>query len=169
MEFRFPVAGVPRGQASWGRDVVVRSTVQERVVDRMGGRGEAVAEFWSVVIAVVITVAVGLVLPWEPERVSVTVANPTDHLIYVTTSTPTNASLTQVIAVPPRSATTADDVIDRGSQWVLHFRTRGASAGTLETSRSELLGGSFTIPTWINDELAARGVPPDVTDSEPDG
>jgi hypothetical protein len=143
--------------------------VQERGIARVGGRWEAAAESWSLVIAVAVTVAVGLFLPWEPDRVSVTVTNPTDHLIYVTTSTPSDGSLTQVIAVAPRSTTTAHDVIDRGSQWVLHLRTRGASAGTLETSRPELLGGSFTIPLWINDELAAAGVLPDVTDPEPDG
>jgi hypothetical protein len=148
---------------------VVSSSVQERGIVVVGGRWEAGAESWSLVIAIAITVAVGLLLPWEPDRVSVTVTNPTDHLISVTTATPSDSSLTQVITVAPRSTTTAHDVIDRGSLWVLHLRARGASAGMLEISRSELLGGSFTIPTWINDEHAETGVLPDVTDPEPDG
>ena len=143
--------------------------MQERGVDQLDRRGEAAAEWWSLAVAVVVTVAIGLVLPWEPDRVTVTITNPTDHVLYITTSTPNDDSLSQVLVVGPRSTATADDAIDRGSQWVLHLRTRGTSAGTLETSRSELVDGSFTIPKWVNDGLAAAGVVPDVTGPDPDG
>lgn len=148
---------------------MVRSSVQERGVDRLDHRRDAAAEWWGLAVAVAVTVAIGLLLPWEPDRVAVTITNPTDHLLYITTSTPSDDSSSQVLVVGPRSTATADDVIDRGSQWVLDVRTLSSSAGTVETSRSELVDGSFTIPMWINDDLAAAGVRPDVTDPEPDG
>ena len=142
--------------------------MQERGVDQLDWRPDAAAEWWGLAVAVAVTVAIGLLLPWEPDRVTVTITNPTDHVLYINTSTPSDDSLSQVLVVGARSTATADDVIDRGSQWVLHVRTLGTAAGTLETSRSELVDSSFTIPMWINEELAAAGVAPNVTDPNPD-
>jgi RNA polymerase-binding transcription factor DksA len=51
------------------------------------------------------------------------------------------------------------EVIDRGPSWVLHLRTLGAPAGTIEVSRTDLVNGSLFIPISINDQLAAAGVP----------
>ena len=39
----------------------------------------------------------------------------------------------------------------------------------MTVTRSELIDGSFTIPISINDDLAAAGVPDDLSAGEPDG
>jgi hypothetical protein len=105
-------------------------------------------------------------LPVEPDRVTVTIDNPTDHRLYINASTPDDTSLSFVTIVGPRAIKSMPDVIDRGPIWVLHLRTLGAAAGTIEVSRADLVNGSAVIPLTINDDLAAAGVPVDVDDPE---
>jgi hypothetical protein len=97
--------------------------------------------------------------------VSVTIENPTDHRLYIKATTPDDASSSYVTIVPPRTTKTTHDVVDRGERWVLNLRTLGASAGTVDAERGELVDGSFTIPLSVNALLAADGVPVDVDDA----
>jgi hypothetical protein len=162
------IDAIPCGRAPREAHGVVRLTTGPNGVERVGRKGAAV-ESWSLVIAVAVTVAIGLTLPWEPDRISVTITNPTDHRLYIHASTPDDGSLSAVTVVSPRSAVTANDVLDRGPRWVLHLRTLGSPAGTIEAARTELMDGSFTVPISINDDLAAIGVPVDLPDPDPDG
>lgn len=144
----------------WGGDVV-RLTTRTGELD-LSRRSDAPAEWWGLVVAVVVTVLIGWSLPYEPDRVTATVNNPTDHRLYINASTPHDASLSFVTVVEPLSTKSMPDVVDRGPRWVLHLRTPGASAGNIEVSRADLVKGSVVIPLSINDQLAASGVPSDV-------
>ena len=143
----------------------MRLTTRNRDLD-VSSRSGAAAEWWSLVVAVVVTVSIGLMLPVEPDRVTVTITNPTDHRMYINASTPEDTSLSFVTIVGPRATKSMRDVIDRGAIWVLHLRTLGAPAGTIEVSTADLVNGSVVIPMTINDDLAAAGVPVDVEDPE---
>ena len=125
-------------------------------------RSDAAADWWSLCAAVLVTVVFGLALPHEPDRVTVSIENPTDHLLYIKASTPHDDTTSLVTIVGPRSTKVMPDVIDRGPSWVLHLRTLGAPAGTIEVSRTDLVNGSVVIPIAINDQLAAAGVPADI-------
>ncbi len=144
-------------------------TTRDRRIDRRRGGRSVDDEWWSFAIAFVVMLAIAIVLPVGPDRVSVTIINPTDHRLYITSSTPTDDTRSSVLVVSPRSTATAHDVIDRGPRWVLHLRTLGASAGTIEATRTELSGGSFAVPESINDDLARAGIPTDTTDLESGG
>ena len=143
----------------------MRLTTRNRDLD-VSSRSGVAAEWWSLVGAVVVTVSIGLMLPVEPDRVTVTIDNPTDHRLYINASTPDDTSLSFVTIVGPRAIKSMPDVIDRGPIWVLHLRTLGVAAGTIEVSRADLVNGSAVIPLTINDDLAAAGVPVDVDDPE---
>jgi hypothetical protein len=123
-------------------------------------------EWWGSAVAVVVTVSIGLMLPHDPDRVSVTIDNPTDHLLYINATTPEDPTLSFVTIIGPRAVTSMPDVVDRGATWVLQLRTSGAPAGTIEVSRADLVNGSVRIPLSVNDELAAAGVPVDVEDPD---
>ena len=122
------------------------------------------SEWWSLAIAAAVAAAIGLLAPWEPDRVSVTIDNPTDHRLYIHPTTPTDDNQSFVLIVSPHSTATARHVIDRGEQWVLHLRTPGSSAGTITASRDELTDGSFAVPMTINEHLTLAGVPADTDD-----
>lgn len=141
----------------------MRLTTRNRDLD-VSSRSGVAAEWWSLVGAVVVTVSIGLMLPVEPDRVTVTIDNPTDHRLYINASTPDDTSLSFVTIVGPGATASMRDVIDRGAIWVLHLRTLGAPAGTIEVSRADLVNGSAVIPLTINGDLAAAGVPADVDD-----
>ncbi|WP_040494073.1 hypothetical protein [Ilumatobacter nonamiensis] len=143
----------------------MRLTTRNRDLD-VSSRSGAAVDWWSLIVAVVVTVSIGLMLPAEPDRVTVTIDNPSDHRLYINASTPDDASLSFVTIVGPRATKSMPDVIDRGSTWVLHLRTAGAPAGTVEVSRADLVNGSAVIPSTIDDDLAAAGVPADVNDPE---
>ena len=125
-------------------------------------RSTAAIERWSLVLAVAVTAVIAWIVPFEPDRLTVTIDNPTDHTLYISASTPDDPTSTFVMTAAPRSTTSMPDVIDRGDSWVLRLRTLGAAAGQLDVSRSDLEGGSVVIPLSINQELAAAGVPTDV-------
>ncbi|MGB0112584.1 MAG: hypothetical protein WBP59_05145 [Ilumatobacteraceae bacterium] len=116
---------------------------------------------WLLITAAVVLL-IGVLLPLGPDRVDVTIQNPTDYLLYVSASTPVDDTLTPVAIVSPRTTLDVSDVIDRGDAWVLHVRSPGSDAGVLTVERASLLGGDYTIPTIIGDELAAAGVVSDV-------
>lgn len=143
----------------------MRLTTRNRDLD-VSSRSGAAAEWWSLVGAVVVTVSIGLMLPVEQDRVTVTIDNPTDHRLYIKASTPDDTSLSFVTIVGPRASKSMPDVIDRGATWVLHLRTLGSHAGTIQVSRADLVNGSAVIPLTINDDLEAAGVPVDVDDPE---
>ena len=113
-------------------------------------------------MAVAVALLIALLLPHEPDRVAVTIDNPSDHQLYISASSPEDPTLSFVATVGPRTTTSTSDIIDRGSIWMLHLRTLGASAGSIEVSRADLVSGDVTIPLSINDDLAAAGVPVDV-------
>lgn len=140
------------------------SSVTDRLVDPASRHRTRLGEWWGLVVAVGATAVVGLALPREPDRVEVTITNPTDHRLYINSSTPEDGSITYVTVVEPRSTTISHPAIDRGDEWVLHLRTLGTPAGTIAVTRSELVDGSFTIPVSINDDLAAAGVANDLRD-----
>ena len=143
----------------------MRLTTRNRDLD-VSRRSDAAAEWWSLLVAVMVTVSIGLMLPHESDRVTVTIDNPTDHRLYINASTPQDTTLSFVTIVGPRAAKSMPDVIDRGPTWVLHLQTLGATAGTIEVSRRDLVNGSVVIPLSINDELAAADVPVDVEDPD---
>ncbi len=123
----------------------------------------------SFVIAVAVTALIAWIVPFEADRLTVTIENPTDHTLYISASTPDDPSSTFVMTAAPRSTTSMPGVLDRGASWVLHLRTLGAAAGRLDVSRSDLEGGSVVIPLSINEALAAAGVPIDVRDRGEEG
>ncbi len=125
-------------------------------------RSTTAIEHWSLVLAVTVTAVIAWLVPFEPDRLTATIDNPTDHTLYISASTPDDPTSTFVMTAAPRSTTSMPDVIDRGDSWVLRLRTVGAPAGQLDVSRSDLEGGSVVIPLSINEELAAAGVPTDV-------
>lgn len=143
----------------------MKLTTRNRDLD-VSSRSGAAAEWWSLVVAIVVTVSIGLMLPVEPDRVTVTIDNPTDHRLYINASTPDDTNLSFVTIVGPRATKSMDDVIDRGAVWVLHLRTLGAAAGTIQVSRADLVNGSAVIPLTINEDLATAGVPVDWDDPE---
>lgn len=130
-------------------------------------RHRPLGEWWGLAVAVVVTAVIGLALPPEPDRVRVTIENPTDHRLYINSSSPDDGSINYVAVIDPRSTATSDPVVDRGISWVLHLRTLGAPAGTVTVSRDDLIDGSFAVPMWVNDDLAAAGVPPDLATAPP--
>ena len=145
------------------------SSVTDRLVGPASRHRTRLGEWWGLVVAVAATAVIGLALPHEPDRVEVTITNPTDHRLYINSSTADDGSISYVTVVEPRSTSTSHPAIDRGDNWVLHLRTLGTPAGTMTVTRSELIDGSFTIPISINDDLAAAGVPDDLPAGEPDG
>lgn len=145
------------------------SSVTDRRVGPASRHRTRLGEWRGLAVAVVATAVIGVALPHEPERVEVTITNPTDHRLYINSSTPDDGSISYVTVVEPRTTTTSHPAIDRGDSWVLHLRTLGTPAATLTATRSELLDGSFTIPISINDDLAAAGVHPDVAPAPPAG
>lgn len=151
----------------------MRLPTLERLVDRPDRpdrSGERVGEWWGLAVAVLITAVIGVLLPHEPSRVRVTIDNPTDHRLYIRASTPDDGSLSQVAVIEPRSSSTSHPVLDRGDPWVLHVRTLGSPAATMQVPRAELVDGSFTMPISINATLAAAGVPTDLSPvDEPGG
>ena len=114
---------------------MLRLTTQNRGVDR-SRRSDAAAEWRGLCVAVLVTVVIGLALPHEPDRFTVIVRNPTDHVLYIKASTPHDDSTSLVTIVGPRSTKVMPGVIDRGPSWVLHLRTLGAPAATMEVSRA---------------------------------
>ena len=117
------------------------------------GRVRRVPAEWSALfVAVAVTVVIGLLLPYEPDRVTVVIENPTDQVLYLHASTPDGRSRTMVGIISPQS-TIVRDVIDRGPDWVLHVETAGVSSGLVDVSRSELVGGSFAIPIGFDGEV----------------
>jgi len=113
-------------------------------------------EWGALLIAVVVTVGIGLLLPWEPERVTVVIENPTDELRYLHASTRDDGTRTMVGIASPGS-TIVRDVIDRGPEWILHVETAGVSSGLVEVSRTELVAGSFAIPVGFDGGLQPEG------------
>ena len=117
------------------------------------GRVRRVPAEWSALfVAVAVTVVIGLLLPYEPDRVTVVIENPTDQVLYLHASTPDGRSRTMVGIISPQS-TIVRDVIDRGPDWVLHVETAGVSSGLVDVSRSELVGGSFAISIGFDGEV----------------
>jgi len=145
----------------------VSSGAVQQLANPVSRRHQPLGEWWGLVIAVVVTAVIGVALPPEPERVRVTIENPTDHRLYINSSTPDDGSVHYVAVIDPRSTATSDPVVDRGESWVLHLRTLGAPAGTVTVSRDDLVGGAFAIPKWVNDDLAAAGVHPDLAQAPP--
>lgn len=143
----------------------MRLGVVERRTAPGDRRRDPSREWWGLAVAVVTTAVIGVSLPSGPDRIRPVVSNPTDHRLYIRASTPDEASTTLLAIVEPRSTWLGHPAIDRGPAWVLHVRTLGASAGTVDATRTELLDGSFTVPISVNDDLAAAGVPADVPDS----
>lgn len=117
------------------------------------GRARRVPAEWSaLLVAVAVTVVIGLLLPYEPDRVTVVIENPTDRLLYLHASSPDEGTRTMVGIVSPQS-TIVREVIDRGPDWVLHVETAGVSSGLLDVARSELVGGGFAIPIGFDAEV----------------
>lgn len=130
-------------------------------------RSNAVTDWWSLVVAAIVTATIGLSLPHEPDRVTVTIDNPLDHRLYVDASAPDDPGRTFVMIIEPRSTRSMPHVIDRGDEWVLHLRTRGAPAGTLTVSGADVAAGPITIPASVGDALVDAGVPDDLGDLRP--
>lgn len=112
----------------------------------MTSRSRPAAEWWSLVVAVVVSVSIGLLLPHEPDRVTVTIENRSDHRLDITASTPDDPGLSFVTIVGPRTTKAVPYVVDRGPTWVLHLRIPGTRAATIEASRADLASGSLVIP-----------------------
>lgn len=135
---------------------------RQRVAPSLATAGSAAAErVWLVAVAAIVSV-VALLLPHEPDRVDLTMQNPTDYLLYISASTPDDTTMTPVAIISPRTAVEVTDVIDRGADWVLHVRAPGVDAGVLAVARTDLLDGTYTIPAAIGDQLVADGVVTDV-------
>ena len=112
-------------------------------------RSAAAAERWSLVVAVVVTLLVVWALPFEPDRVTVIVDNPTGHELTITATAPDDGSVSFVTIVGPRTTKSVPDVVDRGPRWILHVRIPGGPAGSLDVARADLVNGTLVIPATI--------------------
>ncbi|MGA9276905.1 hypothetical protein [Ilumatobacter sp.] len=124
------------------------------------------AEWVSFLIGALIALVIGISLPFEANRVEITIHNPTDHRLYISATTPEDSTETPVAVVEAQATRTAD-VIDRGPDWTLHVRSTSTYSGTATATRTELTSGVYTIPTRIGDDFTAAGVIPDDNPAEP--
>lgn len=134
------------------------SSISERV-ERRAEPSDFYERWGALVIAVCIAIGFGVALPTGPPTVTATVHNPTDYRLYVKASTPSDDTLSFVGVVGP-DGTLESEVIDRGSDWILHLRTLGSPAGEIAVTRSELTSGTVRIPDSVTDDLRAAGVKP---------
>lgn len=126
-------------------------------------------EWVSLAVAATLVLVIGLLVPHEPDRVSVTIDNQTDHRMYISATTPVDPTASKVAIVSPRTLARTDGVLDRGEEWVLELRTLGSPAATMTVTRAELVDETFTIPPSVGERLAAAGVEPDVPSDGPGG
>ena len=117
------------------------------------------SEWTGLVIAVFVAAVIGLIVPSEPDRVTITIDNPTDYRLYINAHTPEDDSSTFVTIINPHATHTARGVVDLGPTWILELRTLGSAAGNLTVSHRDLTKATYTIPAEIDRQLKARRIP----------
>ena len=136
--------------------------MSSRVAARPATSGPTRPELiWLFVVAAIVFI-VALLLPHEPDRLDVTMENPSDYLLYVSASSPADDTLTPVAIISPRTSVEITGVLDRGADWVLHISAAGRDAGSVAVDRADLVDGAYAIPSAIGDRLADEGVVSDI-------
>ena len=138
------------------------TTINKRTSSDRSPMLTAGAEWRILAILAIAVFAIGMTLPRGPDRVDVTIDNPTDYRLYIEASSPGDTASTHVVVVGPQTIVTTRDVIDRGAEWVLDIRSSGSAAGTLHVDREALVDGTFVVPSWVGDDLHDADVPSEV-------
>lgn len=97
-----------------------------------------------------------------PDKVGVTVTNPTEYDIDVDVRAPDTATRAVFGRVEGGAARTQSHLLDPGESWVFVFRHDGVEVGELRLSEAELedLGHTVEVPPEVTAEARAAGLTP---------
>ncbi len=132
-----------------------------------GGAASALRRlrWWRVLVGclgVTGLVAVGqlTVSPTFVNRIEV--VNPTRYTLEIDATDASHDGWTSVTIADRHATTTAEEVIDQGSVWILRFSAQGGDGGQLRVTRDQLMraGWQVRIPTTVADRLERAGRPP---------
>jgi hypothetical protein len=97
-----------------------------------------------------------------PDKVAVTVANPTEYDVDVEVRAPDAAAVTVFGRIERGSTRTQPNLLDPGEEWLISFRHEGSDLGELRMSDAELddLGHTIEVPSEVAAEALAAGLTP---------
>jgi hypothetical protein len=125
------------------------------------------SDWFAIVLACLVGLAVANLLLDDPDRVDVEIANPTVYALSVEVAGDERDGWQPTARLGPGATRTIQDVLDQGEVWVFRFGGQGGDGGELAVTRQDLERADWhlDIPTAVGDRLAAQGAPPTPSDT----
>ncbi|MCU1504353.1 MAG: hypothetical protein JWM12_3707 [Ilumatobacteraceae bacterium] len=116
---------------------------------------------WLAVVVIGVVVLLAAVMLRGGDHIDhISLMNPSTYQVEVFASTPNDATLLPIAIIDPGKTHDAREIVDLGDRWILHFRAGGVEVQPVEVDRAQLLGDTFDLPTDLDQQFRALGLPP---------
>ncbi len=122
-------------------------------------RLDVVAMLATLIVGAVLLAAV-IALLADPDRVDVTIENPTSFDVDVGLRSADGGNRHALGTVDPGSSKSLSSVIDQGERWLFEFSYGGVDAPPLEVSRDVVTKGTVVVPGVVEELFVAAGLSP---------
>lgn len=112
------------------------------------------------VVAGAALIAGASVMMADPERVDITIENPTPYRVHVEVRPAEGGGRLGLGAVSPGTSMTFPRVIDQGERWLFEYSSGRVDSPPVEMSREALTNGAVVIPDSFEEQLRDAGLLP---------
>lgn len=122
-------------------------------------RRDFVATLATLIVGAVLIAAVNSLLA-DPDRVDLTVENPTAFDVTVDVRSAEGGGRLGLATIDPGTSKSLSGVIDQGERWFFEFSYGGVNAPPLEVSRDVVTAGPVVVPAIVEQLFLDAGLSP---------